>query len=240
MQNELIQFIKTNFPQNTTEIRESLELLEYSIESLLDSVLDKSNQIGKGMNRDLDEAIRYMERAKEIKDMSKLIVDFIGKLDIEDYFGLNEIENVEESENIKTLPNYAKYTVDSDIAHNIYEDYTHKRPFAFELKGTKVLVKDWKEILLEVYEMLISFDKNIFKTFPDNEKMNGRKSPYFAYDESKIIRDARKLKGLEIYVESNFNANGVRNIIADALREYKIPLSEFKIYLRADYSALHE
>lgn len=37
----------------------------------------------------------------------------------------------------------------------------------------------------------------------------------------------------------NHSANSIRNIIINILRKYKISVSAFKIYLKADYSELH-
>ena len=50
---------------------------------------------------------------------------------------------------------------------------------------------------------------------------------------------SRKIQNLDLYVSTNQSANSIRNIIIHILRENKISVSAFKIYLRADYSELH-
>lgn len=54
------------------------------------------------------------------------------------------------------------------------------------------------------------------------------------------MRKAELIQGTDIYVTTNLSANNIRNIIQKMLRKYGIPLSEYKIYLKADYTALHE
>ena len=44
--------------------------------------------------------------------------------------------------------NYANYRVDDTVPHFLSEDFTHKRPVAFEFDGTQYSVKDWKQFLL--------------------------------------------------------------------------------------------
>ena len=53
------------------------------------------------------------------------------------------------------------------------------------------------------------------------------------------IRATREIKLANIYVETNLSANGIRNLLIKMLNKYNIKLSDYKIYLKADYSELH-
>ena len=53
------------------------------------------------------------------------------------------------------------------------------------------------------------------------------------------MRSAREIKLANIYVETNLSANGIRNLLIKILNKYNIKLSDYKIYLKADYSELH-
>ena len=125
------------------------------------------------------------------------------------------------------------------MQHTLYEDFTHKRPIAFEINNKIYNVRDWKEMLLETCNIMAGINKNIIIDFPNNARKNGKKVTYFAYKESDIVRPPRKIQSLDLYVSINHSANSIRNIIMNILREYKISLSDFKVYLRADYSELH-
>ena len=49
-----------------------------------------------------------------------------------------------------------------------------------------------------------------------------------------------KMKLAGIYVETNLSANNVRNILAKLLRLFGLKISDYIIFLKADYSPLHE
>ncbi len=69
--------------------------------------------------------------------------------------------------------------------------------------------------------------------------MNGKKVIYFSRIKLPTMRAARKIESANIYVETNLSANGIRNLLIKMLSKYNIKLSDYKIYLKADYSELH-
>ena len=73
--------------------------------------------------------------------------------------------------------------MDSNIQYTLFEDFTHKRPFAFELNGEKHNVTEWKDMLLQTCNIISNIDKHLIMSFPKNERMNGKKVTYFAYKE---------------------------------------------------------
>ena len=94
-------------------------------------------------------------------------------------------------------------------------------------------------MLLQTCNIISEMDKELIMSFPESERMNGKKITYFAYKEEVVVRAPRKIQNLDLYVSTNHSANSIRNIVINILREYKISISDFKIYLRADYSELH-
>ncbi|MCD2348247.1 hypothetical protein [Clostridium guangxiense] len=232
---EMYDFLNKNFPKCSNDLKEGLELLENVLQSTIDTIEEKSGEIIK-KERNFAKADEYRKRECNLNNIALKIQDIADNLGIEVEQGDNlTIEEKEERE----IPNYNDYIVDSNIEHTLYEDFTHKRPAAFELKGTKHNVRDWKDMLLQTCNIVSTIDKNLIMSFPKNERMNGKKVTYFAYKEEDILRAPRKIQDLDLYVSTNHSANSIRNIIISILREYKISVSEFKIYLRADYSELH-
>ena len=69
--------------------------------------------------------------------------------------------------------------------------------------------------------------------------MNGKKAIYFSRVKLPTMRSAREIKIANIYVETHLSANGIRNLLIKMLNKYNIKLSDYKIYLKADYSKLH-
>lgn len=231
----LYDFLNKNFPKCANDLKEGIDLLENVVQGTIDIIENKSGEIIK-KERNFSKADEYRKKENILNMIALKLQEIRDNLSIETE--IDEILTVEEKEE-KEIPNYNDYIVDSNIQHTLYEDFTHKRPMTFELNGKKYDVKDWKDMLLEICVIASKIDKDLIMSFPNNERMNGKKVTYFAYKESDIIRAPRKIKDLDLYVSTNHSANSIRNIIINILREYKISVSAFKIYLRADYSELH-
>lgn len=101
------------------------------------------------------------------------------------------------------------------------------------------LAKDWKSALIETINYLAVKDEAIVRSFVDNPKMNGKKRLYFSKVKLPTMIAARKIKKADIYIETNLSANGIRNLLIKILGKYNIGLSDYKIYLKANYSNLH-
>lgn len=232
---ELYDFLNKNFPKCANDLKEGLELLENVIQSTIDTIEEKSGEIIK-KERDFIKAGEYRKKENILNTIALKLQNVMDNLSIE----IDSYENltIEEKEE-KEIPNYNDYLVDSNVQHTLYEDFTHKRPAAFELNGEKNNVKDWKDMLLQTCNIVSDMDKELIMSFPKNERLNGKKVTYFACKEEDIVRAPRKIQNLDLFVSTNHSANSIRNIIINILREYKISISDFKIYLRADYSELH-
>jgi hypothetical protein len=91
-------------------------------------------------------------------------------------------------------------------------------------------------MLLRTCELLMETDEEKFMSFQEIDEMNGKKIKYFSIDPAGMTKP-RKVNG-KIYVEINQSGNGVRNMIIKMLKRYGYKISEFKVYCRADYSAI--
>lgn len=92
---------------------------------------------------------------------------------------------------------------------------------------------------MQTINYLAKKDIRIVRGVADDFKMNGKKVIYFSRVKLPTMRAAREIKLANIYVETNLSANGIRNLLIKILNKYNIKLSEYKIYLKADYSELH-
>ncbi|AOR24955.2 hypothetical protein [Clostridium taeniosporum] len=232
---ELYDFLNKKFPKCANDLKEGIELLENIIQSTIDTIEEKSGETIK-KERDFSKADEYRKKESILNTIALKLQEVMDNLSIETE--PEENLTIEEKEE-KEIPNYNKYLVDSNVQHTLYEDFTHKRPVAFELNGEKHDVRDWKDMLLQTCNIIANINKDLIMSFPKNERMNGKKVTYFAYKEEDIVRAPRKIENLDLYVSTNHSANSIRNIVINILREYKISVSAFKIYLRADYSELH-
>lgn len=232
---DLVSFLRDGLPVQLAEIGAAMDLLIETINEAGEAISTKGNEFLA--KKEFEHAIKLIEKAKVLHDLSERLLDYSDALELEETTLVSEDEALDDIE--KTYPNYSDYGVDNAVAHTLHESFVHKRPHAFELGGRKVYVTEWKKMLVETCNILSDFNAGIISGFPSNPKFSGRKLAYFTTGNPGQFRSPRKINGLELYVETNFSANFIRNLIIKMLNQYKIPLSEFKVYLRADYTALH-
>ncbi|WP_245566490.1 hypothetical protein [Tuberibacillus calidus] len=232
---DVIKTLKDEFPNKTIDISESLELLKETINDTMDSIsVELKLAYSK---RDFTRVRLFTKLGEEINQYEQKLEQIIELLEIED-----PIENREdlEPEGKKTVnsPDYSIYYVDPNIEHTLYENFTYKRPFGFRISNQEIIeVKTWQEMLIKICEILIAVDENKFMSFEHNPNMNGKKRKYFSKNDKGMNKP--KLIGDKIFIETNISANSIRNLVLKLLKEYGSKSSEFKVYLRADYTEMH-
>lgn len=228
---ELLRTLKQYFPEKSLEISETLELLRGNLEDTRTNVrtliMDLYDQGKHG-------AIEPHNR------LGAALLEIIAKIqEIESCLEPNEMIKKDSTESeVEDASDYNAYMVDTDVIYNLHEDFTYKRPAAFEMEGQKIEVRTWQQMLCKTCELLIQKDDERFTHFENDPAMKGRKQKLFStnpYD----MRNACKLQGSELYVETNLSANAIRNLILRMLGRFGIRNSEYKVYLRADYSGRH-
>lgn len=141
------------------------------------------------------------------------------------------------NQSTENKPNYNSFKVDETEPHNLDEDFKNKRPVGFLLEGKRYSVRNWNRLLVMVCEILNKQNLNLFKSFPDDESMQGRTRTYFSRKQMKYA--CKKVGGTDIYVLTNNNGNGNCSIIIKMLEKYNIPTTSMEIFLKADCSPLH-
>lgn len=238
MDKELLSFIGTEVPNAASDIKESLDLLSSSISVCLEQL---NGELGKShASADYKRAMEIIKKSEKIQEIDIQIQNIVAQLD--DVLDGQEVMERIESDSGKIereVPNYRDYYVDQNVEYSLYDDFTHKRPAALKINGTKELTKDWKEVLLKTLAIVAKKDIKTLNNFTTLPEMQGKKVPYFCKSLNSKMRKPMKIEGTDIYVETNLSANGIRNLLIKVLKQYKIPLNSYKIYLRADYSELH-
>jgi hypothetical protein len=227
---ELIPLIKEEVPNKAIDLSDSLELLKETVADTLTEILRKSHTAFQ--RRDLQKWNELNRLIDKIVPIEEQLVQIIEELDMDVTEKDGEMER-------RSLPNYADYLVDPNVEHTLYEDYTHRRPCAFSMNnGPRIEVSTWKEMLIKTCEILMEMDEEKFLSFENLETMNGKKRKYFSTDPNGM-REPMDIKG-KIYVETLMSSNGFRNLVIKLLKEYNLKISDYKIYLRADYSELNQ
>lgn len=234
---KLISFLKTEFPKDALDIQECIELLNQSIGGSVEIIKAAFNSaIDK---RDYERLNKLQEMLKSVDRIQSKLEEYSNLLQLDDEIEEEIINKENSGDELIELPDYESLRVDQNIPYTLYDDYTHKRPAGFEIFGIRQDARDWKEMFVKTCEVLAEKDLTKFNTFVGDKSMQGMKVPYFCKDQ-KGIRAPRRVKGTDIYLMTNMSANQVRNVIERMLRRYEIKISDYKIYLKADYTARHE
>jgi hypothetical protein len=108
---------------------------------------------------------------------------------------------------------------------------------AFSFNNNRYPAKDWKDALLQTCDLLADIDATKFSEFINDPVMKGRKISYFS--KKHLDRKNAKMKNIEVYVWTNLSANSIRKLIRKLLKKFNIKLTDYYVYLRADYTPLH-
>jgi len=229
---EIISIVRSQFPTQAIDFADCIEMFSSVIEDTYQAVQVKMNQYLT--NKDYDNAELLISFNKNLDSLEQYMSNL--KLDLE--LDIEEIEKEEEKE-VKSLPNYEKYYVDSKVSYTLYETFAHKRPFAFEFQGKQYEVRTWIEMLIKFCDLLYQKNSELFYSFPQNPLMNGKKKKYFSEDSSGF-RKPLQLDISGIFIETNMSGESIRNLLVKMLRSYDYKMSDVLIFLKADYTDLHK
>ena len=259
---ELIDFLQREFSDDAKEIQTDLQRIYHCMDKVYSEV-DKRLPTIKGDYAKIGEYYTMGQELKQIKEKIKEICDLFpesesaGAIDIPKESEimpekLPEVDVPEESlidkdeeDEISAKGgrvNYANYRVDDTVPHFLSEDFTHKRPVAFEFDGTQYSVKDWKQFLLMICEIMYNKNHAQFESIVMEKDMQGKTRAYFSNNKEvyTTMYDGRKISNSNIYIETTHSANTICDIVSILFRKYRIPYAALQIYLKADYTPLHQ
>lgn len=237
----LVAFVKKEFPVDAGEISDAIEILSLVLDGLLEHTSIALTQ--SQHDRNFAKSKELVSFSEDVSDVQSEIIKWSNGLQDEIVAAEEDDSNDTDDDEDATphegnpLPNYSEYRVDQSVPHTLYESFTHKKACAFSFCGKKYSARDWKDLLIQVCDLLSDIDSNKMMSFIDDRSMVGSRIHYFG---TKLVPyKNEKLANMDIYVWINLSSNGKRNIIRKMLKKYNIPITEFFVYLRADYTALH-
>lgn len=218
---ELIDFLQREFSDDAKEMQTDLQRICDCLDKV-HSEVDKRLPTIKGDYAKIGEYYTMGQELKQIKEKIKEICDLFpesesaGAIDIPEESEimpekLLEVDIPEESlidkdEEDKISAkggrvNYANYRVDDTVPHFLSEDFTHKRPVAFEFDGTQYSVKDWKQFLLMICEIMYNKNHAQFESIVMEKDMQGKTRAYFSNNKEvyTAMYDGRKISNSNIY-----------------------------------------
>lgn len=249
----IADFLIKEMPSHIKEIQNDFEHLYNRLDNTQSEIeeklpLFKGNyaKIGEyySMAQELDEIKKQLQKIQELFSIEKHSVKETSyeELSTKEIPVVDKNWYKEDLLNVNERINYNDYRVNDTVPYSLSEDFKHKRPAAFKFDGERYTVKDWKQMLLMVCEIMYNKDHSMFHEIVMGKDMQGKSRAYFSDEKCtyKPMVDGRKISGSNIYVETNHNANTICSIIKSLLIKYGIPVTELKIYLKADYTPLHQ
>ena len=94
-------------------------------------------------------------------------------------------------------------------------------------------------MLLQTCALLNRMNPMLFASFESDTDLQGRKRPYFSRDGAGLDTPA-KIPDADMFVETHVSARYLKKMISNLLGKYDIPEEEYIIYLKKDFSPLHE
>lgn len=244
----IIRFLKENYSYNADEIYECLSKLTDTLDRTMAAIQHSSTEAF--VQRDFFKIKSYTEMADEINSVHEKIKGYMEQLSVKtpDDAPTDDNEIIEDSKELpreelesaiedKLVENADPddYKVDSSIKHSLYEDFSFKRPAAFEIDSVRIEVRDWRELFFLTCETLLRKDRSIFESFISDPSMNGRRVKYFSKS-GRSMTSPRKIPGTDIYISMQLGANGAKRLISKMLRMYNMDADKYYVYFSEDYS----
>ncbi|RLG27098.1 restriction endonuclease subunit R [Methanosarcinales archaeon] len=108
------------------------------------------------------------------------------------------------------------------------ESYTRKSIVSFTFKGTGYEVRTWKDMLMEICNIMVNTHRNSFEQVLN---LVGRKRPYFTKSPDEL-RIPERINGTDIYVEVNLSANSIVKLSRDILALFGYGTDDLSIEVR--------
>lgn len=121
--------------------------------------------------------------------------------------------------------------------HRLDEDFTYKRPYGFIFDGYAMTgITTWQRLYERVLQRLYDRDPEGFRGLcTDPEFTTNRGNPTFTTDPSRL-RKAMEVRDGQ-YVESNYSANTIRDVLSRTLNAFAISTNQLLVYFRQDRDA---
>lgn len=234
---DIIDILKEDFSDKTSDLTEALLLLKEIINSTMEEI---SKEVAESFKHGQFHLVdRYKLLGEKGLEYGKIIDHIIALL--EEEYGERVEEKNQNNYKIKQelIPDHEAYRINNREAYSLSDDFTHKRPYGFKfLRNDIYRVKTWSDMLVKTCEILYDINPKRFNNLENVPEMNGKRKKHFSKNRGDLRKPSRIRDG--IYVETNHSANTITGKITQLLEKYEFEVSEFKIYLRADYADLHK
>lgn len=222
------------FPKNAEKLSREMERLSGLLEETAAAVMMEIEKQKYRKDRDPEQIKIYRRIYRSVRREMESVEQCRAQFGRE-----QDIMRAEKESGAQEKIDYEAYRVDETVPYDLSSVITNKKPSAFSLYGQKFEVESWKQMLLQTCALLNRMNPMLFTSLETDPDLQGRKRPYFSRDGVGLDTPA-KIPDADLYVETHVSARYLKKMISKLLGKYDIPEEEYLIYLKKDFTALHE
>lgn len=227
MNTKIIDFMNNNYKKRTKELMKDLTSTNITLETFIEDLNNETTTLQR--NKEFDKISNIIQAQKVIYELMENNSKILDNMD-------NDKEDLVET-TFDTI-NYEEYSVDNTKAYDLSTNFRHKRPHAISIKNDYISVTTWREMLIKTAEYLYNLNPKTFKSFPNDTTMSWGNKFNFSKDINQL-RSPALVANSGIFVETAKDSIAVRQLVIKMLEKFDIDISDYKVYLRADYTPLH-
>lgn len=223
-----------SFPKNAEKLSKELERLAGLLEETGAAVMMEIEKEKYKKEKDPEKIKDYRKIYRSVRRELESAESCRNQFDRE-----QTLMRAEREQSVREKIDYDAFRVDETVPYSLASVLTNKKPAAFALYGQKYEADSWKQMLLQTCALLNRMNPMLFASLENDPDLQGRKRPYFSTDGAGLDTPA-KIPDADMYVETHVSARYLKKMIIKLLGKYEIPEEEFMIYLRKDFTPLHE
>lgn len=222
------------FPKNAEKLSREMERLAGLLEEAGAAVMMEIEKEKYRKDKDPDRIKEYRKIYRSVRKELDSVESCRAQFSRE-----QSLMKAERDKSAQERIDYDAYRVDETIPYSLASVLTNKKPSAFSLYGQKYEVDSWKQMLMQTCAILNRMNPMLFTSLETDPDLQGRKRPYFSRDGVGLDTPA-KIPDADLYVETHVSARYLKKMISKLLGKYGIPEEEYLIYLKKDFTPLHE
>lgn len=222
------------FPRNADKLSKELERLSGLLEETGAAIMMEVEKEKYRKDKDPDRIKEYRRLYRSVRKERESVESCLDQFNRE-----QDLLRAQRERNAQEKIDYDAYRVDETVPYSLASVLTNKKPSAFSLYGQKYSVDSWKQMLLTTCALLNRMNPMLFASFEADPDLQGRKRPYFSRDGADLDTPA-KIPDADLYVETHVSARYLKKMILNLLGKFAIPEEEYLIYLKKDFTPLHE
>ncbi len=222
------------FPKNAEKLSREMERLSGLLEETGAAIMVEIEKEKYRKDKDPEQIKQYRKIYRSVRRELESVEECRAQ------FGREQsLIKAARERNAQDRIDYDAYRVDETVPYDLGSVITNKKPSAFSLYGQKYVVDSWKEMLLQTCALLNRMNPMLFASLEMDPDLQGRKRPYFSRDGVGLDTPA-KIPDADLYVETHVSARYLKKMISKLLGKYDIPEEEYLIYLKKDFTPLHD